>query len=296
MQILDREGRTVDATVICTRQKATGTGGPSGKPGNAGGGENVFAGIEVALIDVTSCKPRLDKLSHVRAAAPLPSTGITRLPRYSEPLRHPSAPSLSLAGVRLTDQEENQIVILASATWHIYHTVSLPPLRARIRATSAQFAARMRYQVPSVAPFWSSQYDRRIRRFGHAPNCNTARRSTGNLCRFFHALHKSGSVENSFRGIFRGEGILSYCSFCSSRRRQIVKQRHYRTLREATQEAVRIGIRRCLLAAMIRCHLSGDRQIFKKREHQGGQHRSLSIPQRRHGFSAITSPMRKRRC
>ena len=32
---------------------------------------------------------------------PLPSTGITRLQRYCEPLRHPSAPGLSLTGVRL---------------------------------------------------------------------------------------------------------------------------------------------------------------------------------------------------
>src|SRR6516164_6907683 len=32
---------------------------------------------------------------------PLPSTGITRLPRYCGPLRHPSAPGLSLTGVRL---------------------------------------------------------------------------------------------------------------------------------------------------------------------------------------------------
>src|SRR6266481_6493877 len=31
----------------------------------------------------------------------LPSTGITRLQRYCEPLRHPSAPGLSLTGVRL---------------------------------------------------------------------------------------------------------------------------------------------------------------------------------------------------
>src|ERR1700684_1809036 len=31
----------------------------------------------------------------------LPSTGVTRLPRYCEPLRHPRAPDLSLAGVRL---------------------------------------------------------------------------------------------------------------------------------------------------------------------------------------------------
>src|SRR5262245_41667633 len=32
---------------------------------------------------------------------PLPSPGITRLPRYYEPLRHPSAPGLSLTHVRL---------------------------------------------------------------------------------------------------------------------------------------------------------------------------------------------------
>ena len=31
----------------------------------------------------------------------LPSTGVTRFPRYYEPLRHPRAPGLSLAGVRL---------------------------------------------------------------------------------------------------------------------------------------------------------------------------------------------------
>ena len=31
----------------------------------------------------------------------LPSTSVTRLPRYYEPLRHPKAPGLSLAGFRL---------------------------------------------------------------------------------------------------------------------------------------------------------------------------------------------------
>ena len=31
----------------------------------------------------------------------LPSTGVTRLPRYYEPLRHPRAPGLSLTGFRL---------------------------------------------------------------------------------------------------------------------------------------------------------------------------------------------------
>ena len=32
---------------------------------------------------------------------PLPSAGVTRFPRYYEPLRHPRAPGLSLTGVRL---------------------------------------------------------------------------------------------------------------------------------------------------------------------------------------------------
>ena len=39
---------------------------------------------------------------------PLPSAGVTRFPRYYEPLRHPTAPGLSLTGVRL---------VLSSLTW-----------------------------------------------------------------------------------------------------------------------------------------------------------------------------------
>src|ERR1700758_3612446 len=46
---------------------------------------------------------------------PLPSPGITRLQRYYEPLRHPSAPSLSLTGVRLIIPD---------------HALGLPVLRA----------------------------------------------------------------------------------------------------------------------------------------------------------------------
>ena len=45
----------------------------------------------------------------------LPSTGITRLQRYYGPLRHPSAPGLSLAGVRLIIPD---------------HALGLPVLRA----------------------------------------------------------------------------------------------------------------------------------------------------------------------
>src|SRR6266700_4045806 len=46
---------------------------------------------------------------------PLPSTGITRLQRYYEPLRHPRAPGLSLAGIRLIIPD---------------HAIGLPVLRA----------------------------------------------------------------------------------------------------------------------------------------------------------------------
>src|SRR5258707_3445382 len=46
---------------------------------------------------------------------PLPSTGITRLQRYYEPLRHPTAPGLSLTGVRLIIPD---------------HAMGLPVLRA----------------------------------------------------------------------------------------------------------------------------------------------------------------------
>ena len=35
----------------------------------------------------------------------LPSTGVTRLPRYYEPLRHPERPGLDLAGLRLSSRD-----------------------------------------------------------------------------------------------------------------------------------------------------------------------------------------------
>jgi hypothetical protein len=43
----------------------------------------------------------LSSASGLLELRPLPSTGVTRLPRYYEPVRHPRRPGLSLAGVRL---------------------------------------------------------------------------------------------------------------------------------------------------------------------------------------------------
>ena len=59
----------------------------------------------------------------------LPSPGITRLQRYDEPLRHPTAPDLFLAGVRL---------VIAD------HAMGLPVLRALSLCTC-------RRQYPGVA-------------------------------------------------------------------------------------------------------------------------------------------------
>jgi hypothetical protein len=49
---------------MSTRQKATGTGGPGGKPGKGGGGENVLAATETAAIDVTSVSLSFDRSVH----------------------------------------------------------------------------------------------------------------------------------------------------------------------------------------------------------------------------------------
>ena len=45
--------------------------------------------------------PTLVSFHRMSEVRPLPSTGITRLPRYYRPVRHPKPPSLALAGYRL---------------------------------------------------------------------------------------------------------------------------------------------------------------------------------------------------
>ena len=75
---------------------------------------------------------------------PLPSPGITRLQRYYEPLRHPSAPGLSLAGVRLIIPD---------------HALGLPVLRALSLCTccrhypGAAAGRNPRSSHPAIAAF-----------------------------------------------------------------------------------------------------------------------------------------------
>src|SRR6202142_294962 len=74
----------------------------------------------------------------------LPSTGVTRLPRYYEPLRHPKAPSLSLTGFRLVVAD---------------HALGLPVLRAlslctcRRQYPGAATGRNLRSSHPAVSAF-----------------------------------------------------------------------------------------------------------------------------------------------
>ena len=74
----------------------------------------------------------------------LPSTGVTRFQRYCEPLRHPRAPGLSLAGVRLIIRD---------------HALGLPVLRAlslcacRRHYPGAATGRRVRSFLPAVSAF-----------------------------------------------------------------------------------------------------------------------------------------------
>ncbi len=58
----------------------------------------------------------------------LPSTGITRLPQYYEPLRHPTAPGASLAGLRLPIPGPRRGASRVACVFLVY---MLPPLPRR---------------------------------------------------------------------------------------------------------------------------------------------------------------------
>ena len=68
------------------------------------GGAGRLSGVSQPVSGVNRLAP-ISKLSSPSALGfelrPLPSTGVTRRPRYDEPLRHPRWPGLSLTGVRL---------------------------------------------------------------------------------------------------------------------------------------------------------------------------------------------------
>jgi hypothetical protein len=62
---------------------------------------------------------------------PLPSTGVTRRPRYCEPVRHPARPGLSLAGVRLKVTRLHQVGLpVLQVSPMCRHAVATTPVRS----------------------------------------------------------------------------------------------------------------------------------------------------------------------
>ena len=80
--------------------------------------------------------PILDLVQNLPEVRPLSSPGITRLQRYYGPLRHPTPPSLSLAGVRL--------MVLPTTAWGFPCFVTSPSCPHAVATTPAS---------PSLASF-----------------------------------------------------------------------------------------------------------------------------------------------
>jgi hypothetical protein len=57
---------------------------------------------------------------------PLPSTGITRLLWYYGPVRHPSRPGLSLAGIRLRTHSPMGLPVLRTISSYIHAIATTP--------------------------------------------------------------------------------------------------------------------------------------------------------------------------
>ena len=76
---------------------------------------------------------------------PLPSTGITRLQRYYEPLRHPRAPGLSLAGFRL--------VVAPTTPWGFPCCVRFPCVHAAATTPAQRLGVPPRSFRPAVSAF-----------------------------------------------------------------------------------------------------------------------------------------------
>src|SRR5216684_6994394 len=75
----------------------------------------------------------------------LPSTGITRLQRYYEPLRHPKAPGLSLAGFRL--------VVAPTTPWGFPCCVRFPCVHAVATTPAQRLGVLFALPHPAISTF-----------------------------------------------------------------------------------------------------------------------------------------------
>ena len=83
---------------------------------------------------------------------PLPSTGVTRLPRYYEPVRHPRRPGLSLAGVRLGSRSPPLGLPVLQQLPVCRHAVTITPVGPLVRIVRSEGLSAPRYS-PATAAF-----------------------------------------------------------------------------------------------------------------------------------------------
>jgi len=72
--------------------------------------------------------PTLDHFQDAPEVRPLPSTGVTRLRRYYEPVRRPRRPGLSLTGVRLGRATPPSRVSRVASDLLYRHAVAITPV------------------------------------------------------------------------------------------------------------------------------------------------------------------------
>src|SRR5580698_8621880 len=78
----------------------------------------------------------------------LPSAGVTRFPRYYEPLRHPTAPGLSLTGVRLVLSSLTSPRFGASRVARAFLVYVLPPVPRCSDWASSSLISPSRVSLP----------------------------------------------------------------------------------------------------------------------------------------------------
>jgi hypothetical protein len=95
---------------------------PGGSIAAAFAGPLVPSAVAESLLEVVgnmATLPTLDRFRDAPEVRPLPSTGITRLPRYYKPVRHPRRPGLSLTGVRLGNESPPSRVSRVASDPHV---------------------------------------------------------------------------------------------------------------------------------------------------------------------------------
>ena len=138
----------------------------SDKEAHASIARSLRVGRRLQILNVRGEVNRLSPLSLSFSSATgllelgsLPSTGVTRLPRYYEPVRHPRRPGLSLAGVRLGSRFPPLGLPVLQQLPVCRHAVTITPVGPLDRIVQDEGLSTPRFS-PATAAFPDSQAGR----------------------------------------------------------------------------------------------------------------------------------------